>query len=460
MKLKAPFKGRFKAQDPGTATVAGQLDFDIIKGVQLSTIGTFHKDPLSLRVEHRWKCVHGFATNGRYLTLLDCRGHESFSMPGFPEGKFWAARLLTGHKYFDASAPSIKSTAFRISYLDAWLNRSGVRFEIDQQDFSSFRAEHKHQGAIPIHQGDRLSVSIWHSTNTPIHQAYDVLNRFKEVAYINVKYTQLTTVEQATDDMLMLRDLFSLWISAPVAIEDANVFVDGEMSDPTRCFDLYFPLGYECPAGKDIRQHHMLFPFDDLETIIHDAIGQWVDLYPKIKRGISFYHEAYFSKNRHAFQKFIDYVFSYESVNRALHPMTELPEAEYASLRAQILEGVTSEQHRFMDRVLRYANESSLRKRMKESFKRIGLSTEFDNKAIKLHIDRMVNARNDIVHYAVVNSNETVSDENVVDYNTLLRILNVAELLLAIGLLNEGAVDRIKRDSQFAHFLGRRWNGL
>jgi hypothetical protein len=255
--------------------------------------------------------------------------------------------------------------------------------------------------------------------------------------------------------MLMLRDLFSIWISAPVSVEDASVYIAGEKSDHKRRFDLYFPLGYESSEVKGADRRHMLFPFDDLEPNINDVIGRWVALYPKIKRGISFYHEAYFSKNRHAYQKFVDYVFSYESVNRSLHKLTKLPQKEFDLLRTNTLNSLVGQDARFMKALFEHANEASLRSRMKESFKRVGLATKFEKESINLHIDRIVNARNDIVHFAVVNSKETVSDENVVDYNTLLRILSVAELLIAIGLLQEDPVDRLMRDPQFAHLLGR-----
>lgn len=460
MKFTAPLKGHFVIPEPGTAQVAGQVEFDVVKGLRLSTIDTFHTDPRALRREHGWKRIHGFTTNGRHLTLLDCKGHESMSVPGFPEGKFWAARLLSGLQYFDSAIPSIRTIAFRLTNLDIWLNRSGVTIEYDPVDFSIFRAEHKHPGAIPLYKGDRFSLSIWHSTYTPMFQAHDVLKSFKEEAYLNVDYTKAVSVEQATDDILMLRDLFSLWISAPVAVEDAAVFIDGKIGDPKRRFELYFPLGYECSASKSDSLHYMLYPFDDLESIIDEVIGKWVDLYPKIKRGIAFYHEAYFSKNRHAYQKFIDYVFSYESINRALHPMIKMPQDEFQSLRERVLNGMVGKEAEFIKVLFNHANEATLRTRIKESFQRVGLKDDFDHKAIKIHIDRMVNARNDIVHYAVVNSDQTVSDENVVDYNTLLRILNVAELLLAIGLLEGGKTERIKRDPHFAHFLGRRWTGL
>ena len=349
------------------------------------------------------------------------------------------------------SQPCVKSTAFRLSYLKAWLNISGVH--VDENTQGNFRVSHTHPGKIEIYRGDRFSMSIWHRTVVPISRSPDFLERFKEEPFINVDYKELASVEQVVEDMLMLRDLLSVWVVAPVAVEEASVYLEGDAGDETRRFDLYFPLGYDPPTRPDVNRRHMPFPYEDLEVKIQDAIDRWVDLYPKIKPGILFYHEAYFSKGRHAFQKFADYTFSYESINRVLHEMKELPEEEYEALRTKILQELEGAQRTFIKRVLQYANEGSLRKRLKQSFARFGLANERNNEAVREHINRMVQARNNIVHGAEVNSENTVSSENVVNYNVLLRILIYAELLLAIGLVEQGSTERIRRNPHLAHVL-------
>lgn len=451
MKLEKPFKGYFKPQDVDTRKVCGQVDFDHIKGVQLSTIDSFIKKSGWQVSEQTWECIRGCSSSGKHLTLLNCKGHESTSIPGFPEGKLWAARLLVGLKSFDPSRPSIKGTAFRLSHLKTWLNRSGVSVEENSQD--RFRVSHTHSGKIALYEGDRLSVSVWHRTVIPFGPTPEILERFKEEPFINVDYKALTTVDQVVEDMLMLRDLLSLWIVAPVAVEEASVYLEGDAGDETRRFDLYFPLGYDPPTRPDVNRNHMLFPFDDLEPKIQDAIGRWVELYPRIKPGILFYHEAYFSKGRHAFQKFADYAFSYESINSVLHPATELPEGEFETLRKKILSDLKGNQRKFMEQVLKYANKCSLRKRMRESFTRFGIRNDHNNQAVKQHINRIVEARNNIVHGAEVNNENTVSSKNVVNYNALLRILIYAELLLAIGLVDEGSTERTRRNPHFANVL-------
>ncbi|MBS1942958.1 MAG: hypothetical protein JST38_19000 [Bacteroidetes bacterium] len=453
MKLDKPFKGYFKPPGADTRKVCGQVDFDPIQGVQLSTIDSFVKKSGWQVDEQRWDCIHGCSTSGKHLTLLNCKGHESTSIPGFPEGKFWGARLLVGLEPFDPSQPCVKSTAFRLSYLKAWLNISGVH--VDENTQGNFRVSHTHPGKIEIYRGDRFSMSIWHRTVVPISRSPDFLERFKEEPFINVDYKELASVEQVVEDMLMLRDLLSVWVVAPVAVEEASVYLEGDAGDETRRFDLYFPLGYDPPTRPDVNRRHMPFPYEDLEVKIQDAIDRWVDLYPKIKPGILFYHEAYFSKGRHAFQKFADYTFSYESINRVLHEMKELPEEEYEALRTKILQELEGAQRTFIKRVLQYANEGSLRKRLKQSFARFGLANERNNEAVREHINRMVQARNNIVHGAEVNSENTVSSENVVNYNVLLRILIYAELLLAIGLVEKGSTERIRRNPHLAHVLSR-----
>lgn len=290
---------------------------------------------------------------------------------------------------------------------------------------------------------------------------HDVLRKFSEQAYFNVQYSELSTIDQAMEDMLMIRDLFSLLMSAPIVIEDAVAFIDGEKEDDGRRFELYFPLGYGYPTRESQPRHYMLYPYDDIESFIGTTLEKWIELYPSIKRGIAFYHESYFSRSRHAFQKFIDYVFSYESTNRSLHPLERFPEQEYTALCADLLEGLSPTHGNFVRDILKHANQASLRQRLKGTFERTGLDEIFDRKSIKLHTDRIVNARNNIVHFAEVNNEETVSEENVVDYNTLVRMLIIGDLLLAIGIPKEDIATRLKRDPNFGFLLiGRKLSTL
>jgi hypothetical protein len=461
MKLNAPIEGYFHVHEPNTIQVAGRIEFDVQSGIRLTTIGSFYKKDVRFGGEERWTSVHGFSTNGRRLTLLDCRGHVSTSIPGIPKGSYSSVCLLTGHQHFDSSSSQIMSTAFRTTYLDEWLNRSGVSYEASRDEHGGFTATHKHQGAIRLHFGSRLNISIWHHTTTPMFAQHDVLHQFSEQAYINIEYSELVTIEQAMDDMLMMRDFFSLLTSSPIVIEDAVAYINGEKEDDGRRFDLYFPLGYEYLARESHKRHYMLYPYDDIESFIGTTLGQWIELYPSIKRGIAFYHESYFSRTRHAFQKFIDYVFSYESTNRSLHPMERFLTDEYTTLKNNIIVGLAPSQAKFISGILEHANQATLRQRLKKTFERTALCSVFDNRSVKIHTDRIVNARNNIVHFAEINSEETVSEENVVDYNTLLRMLIVGELLLAIGIPKNVIVNRLKRNPNFSFLLsGKKLNSL
>ncbi len=245
-------------------------------------------------------------------------------------------------------------------------------------------------------------------------------------------------------------------MSSPIVIEDAVAYINGEKEDDGRRFELYFPLGYEYPSREEQKRHYMLYPYDDIESLMGTTMGHWIELYPSIKRGIAFYHESYFSRTRHAFQKFIDYVFSYESTNRSLHPMDRFPMDEYTTLRHNILLGLKTPHDKFIDGILEYANQATLRQRLKSTFERTGLGEVFDKKSIKLHTDRIVGARNNIVHFAEVDNEETVSEENVVDYNTLVRMMIVGELLLAIGIPKADLVTRLKRNPNFGFLLSGR----
>lgn len=452
MKIEKPIEGYFHVDEIEKSSTPGKLEFSVKNGIKLSLMGAFRRDDYDRSNDKRWGVIHGYSMNGDYITLMNSRGYENVRLPGIPSSHYQAESMLLGTKYFDPEGATIKKISFRVSNLDSWLNRSGLKYETSREVHGVFTASYEHPGHIGLHSNERFELGIWHSTSIPMFGRHNVLGDVSEKAYFNLKYTGLATLKEVMNDILMIRDFMSLAMSTPIVVEDAVVYLDGSNEDHSRRFDLYFPLVNDYPARQENERRYMIYPFDDLEPFIDSALAAWIELYPRIKHGISFYHEAYFSTSRHAYQKFLDYTFSYESIHRALNPMTIYPEAEFSEIRSEVVRHLDSRYQAFMDNVLRYANEASLRQRLRKSFAAHGLS-DLLGKSAKSDIDKIVETRNSMVHTTTYNTDSTIKEDEIIDYNTLVRMLIVAELFGAIGALPSEPLERLKRHSSFRFML-------
>jgi len=452
LKIEKPLEGYFHVDEIEKSTTPGKLEFSVKSGIKLNLMGAFRRDDYDRSNEKRWDVIHGYSMNGEFITLINSRGYENERLPGIPSSRYQAESMLLGAKYFDPQGLTIKKISFRVSNLDLWLNRSGLKYETSREVHGTFTASYEHPGFIKLHANDRFELGVWHSTSIPMFRSDNVLGDISEKAYLNLKYEGLATLKEAMNDILMIRDFMSLAMATPIVVEDAVLYLDGSKEDHTRRFDLYFPLGNDYPVRKETERRYMIYPFDDIEPFIDTALAAWVELYPRIKHGISFYHEAYFSTTRHAYQKFLDYTFSYESIHRALNSITIYPEAEFDDLRAGVLQQADVPYRGFLDGVLRFANEASLRQRLKRSFAAFGLN-ELVGRVAKSDIDKLVETRNSMVHTTTYNTEGTIQEDEILDYNTLVRLLIVAELFSAIGALKSDPLERLRRHTSFNFML-------
>jgi hypothetical protein len=448
MKVSETIEGYFHVPEIDKSHVCGRLDFDIRKGIKLRTLGGWKRYPHDISGEKRWDYIYGFSSKGSFLTLKDCQGFEGTARPGITRGRYDAGCMLEGKKYFDDSTPSINTIAFRLSHFDTWLNRSGVKYTVGEE--GSFEAKHIHSGDLVLCHTNNLKLSVWHQTNTPFGEGYEALQNFSEKAYLNLVMSEPVNVDRAIELVHMFRDFFSLLMSEKVVVEDTRFYIEkAHKNDYSNGFNAYFPLGHGYPKGMSVSRHYMLFTYDDIIERIDDALKKWIDINVNLRHPIKYYHETYYSENRDGFQKLLDYTFCFEAIHRGLHPMIQIPTDEYTELSKLITGVVPSEHKEFIASILIHANQASLRKRLKDAFNKMQLSAVFEEKSIRVYIDRIVKARNNMVHQTEYNVVKGISSDTVWEYCNLVRMLIVGQLLSEVDLLGEDKIADLRKHTQF-----------
>ncbi len=98
--------------------------------------------------------------------------------------------------------------------------------------------------------------------------------------------------------------------------------------------------------------------------------------------------------------------------------MTVYPKAEFADLKANVLQHMDSRYEEFMKNVLAFANKASLRERLMKSFATHGLNDVF-GVSTESEIDKLVKTRNSMVHTTMYNTENTIKEEEILDYKPL-----------------------------------------
>ncbi len=143
----------------------------------------------------------------------------------------------------------LQKISFRVSNLDLWLNRSGLKYETSREVHGAFTASYEHPGFIKLHTNHRFELGVWHSTSIPMFGGNNVLGDISEKAYLNLEYTSLATLKEVMNDILMIRDFMSLVMATPIVVEDAVIYLDGskeitrEDSTSSSHWAMTIPLG-------------------------------------------------------------------------------------------------------------------------------------------------------------------------------------------------------------------------
>lgn len=452
MVIDKPVKGYFHVDELRDIEVPGELSFSLKKGLRLDLMGAFRLPDENPGGERRWSTIHGESMNGRSLTLLDCRGIEAMRMPGRPSSVYSSRILTEGYRYIVPGRANIQSSVFRVSHLQPWLNRTGIKYK-HIRETHGFSVSYDHPGEIVLHEGEHRRITIWHATNMPISNRPNILDAIKETPFINIQHTKPVSIEDAVNEMNVVRDLMSLLMVTPTIIEEARVYCVGPKDDHTRDLDVFFPQNSERPDENRTEHRYMMYPYDDLVDRVDGVFGKWFDQYNGLKHAITFYHDAYFSIDRHAYQKFLDYTFSFESIHNNLHPMKPMPPEAYDALCKKVVSSLSESELPTIRNLLAFGNKSTLNNHLRAALESIGLNDLLGNVAVKTIARKITKTRNSMVHNARYNVSETIVDSEIVNYNAVLRLLVTGTLLRSVGLLDTNVLNRINRVSHFRFVL-------
>ena len=141
-----------------------------------------------------------------------------------------------------------------------------------------------------------------------------------------------------------------------------------------------------------------LFKFEEIQNDAERIINNWIEAYEQITPTFNLYFLAKMGMQTYLEERFMALVQGLEAYHRRTSDEKRMDEAEFEGLVENLIEKCPEEHREWLSRELKYGNEVSLRKRLRDLIKPfkdvIGNRTKRDNL-----IDRIVNTRNYLTHY-------------------------------------------------------------
>jgi hypothetical protein len=139
-------------------------------------------------------------------------------------------------------------------------------------------------------------------------------------------------------------------------------------------------------------------PFVSIAAEFGKILAKWLDLHGALEPSFNLYFASKSSKNLYLHSQFLMLVQGLESLHRRIDTMTAMQPDAFIDVKQTLLDAVPTIARKWLEDKLKYANEPSLRQRMKSLLE--GLE-EFlgGNEACKKFISAVVDTRNYLTHF-------------------------------------------------------------
>ena len=197
----------------------------------------------------------------------------------------------------------------------------------------------------------------------------------------------------------------------------------------------------------------MLYRYRDVSDDLEAIILKWFESYETIQPALDLYLSSKIGAHKYLTGIFLSLIQGLETLHRRTSDETAMGTDDFDRLRISIIEAIPISRRDFMDSKLKYANEISLRKRLKRLIHPFG-DLFGTSSEIKLFVQNTVDVRNYLTHYDKAEESRTkhIIDNNLYDICLKLDALLQLQFLQFTGM----DINRIRSIASRSHVLRRR----
>ncbi len=448
---KFEYKGYWWLPNRPQTKISGTLTFNPDEGAILDLEGSF-KDIGDLNRLLRPEVILGASLDGKNITLLNCvETKTKLYVPGYLTMSFFAVVVLVGAHFQRADIIKFKKLSIHYSYLDEWVNISG--FNIQRRSQTQTQVEYKLPRPIQITGGDDYEISI--NFRAKPYFAMPKKVSIEQKAFINIEFSEERSFDEYLNLMDHIRNFLSLGVTEPVyplAIEgitelNKEVIKDKVYYPPVKIFaeqpDIPTTLRILHPSN-------MLFTFNDISDKFGMLLKNWFKKADLLEPVYSLYFGTLYNPRMYPEHRFLSLIQAIESFHQRVHGGKYLSDDDdYGRIRDVLVNAIPNDVMRdfreSLKNKIKYGNEYSLGKRLKEIFVKYQENLKFiENKDI--FIRKIVDTRNYLTHYDKELREQSASGE------ALYHLTQKLKMVMEICLLSELGFSSSEIKGLFAYF--------
>ena len=390
------------------------------------------------RSENRIDRVVGIIGND--LITLDKCLYDNWKLDllavGVSTSTIHATRAFIGVNYDEGEEIAFSTLEFSMEGLDEWLSFSGFQTERNWEE-GSHSIHFRFPKEIALNLPDGIELKFFFRL---AHSLVFTEGHITQKAYISLKSKKLRPLEDFLDLVFKLHNFLCFAIDKTVSIDSVTgysseitqEYQDGQKREiPIKIYERNEP---NSETKLKIHQHNMLFGYGNVSDQLEEILIKWLENYEISKPAFNLYFASKSGGHKYLEGKFLSLAQGIETLHRRNFQGTRMPEDEFRNLIDTILNAVPDDgQRQWIDEKLKYANELSLRNRIKqmiEPFKDL-----YGNKKERnSFISKVVDTRNYLTHFDSSLEDKAAGVEDLWKLCLKLEVLFQLHFLRLIGI--------------------------
>lgn len=407
MRISEPIKqsGYFWLPESPDQRLPGVLSISALGETILEVIGVFG-DPVAVINATTLSLgrVVGVIENGDAVTLDHCfYQHRNVRLfGGLSKSTVYANRAFFGVQYDEGEIITFSKFCFSLEGLDEWLSLSG--FEISQDlDARKTSIHYTAPKEIEFSLPDGIALAFAFSYSLPTLPATTEA-KITQNAHITLKSDYPRPLEEFLALVNKLNDFLCFATDATVALDSAAGFSPDITREGGSGVQVPIPVNvyYKSTRLSDVPPrvdwHRMLFRYEQIGDQCENLVNKWLSNYEVSEPAFNLYFASKTGAHKYLEGRFLSLAQGIETLHRRNARETVMAEEDFRGLIEAVVNGCPHEQQKWLKEKLRYANELSLRRRLKRMLE--PFETLYgDPKQRKQFVAEVVATRNYLTHY-------------------------------------------------------------
>ena len=426
-------------QIPGTFRFSPKL-------TSLNLHGAFEQVREILRAPTR-TIINGTGDDGTPITLYNCLVKESTITNNNPRVKYFVTYSFHGHHFRNENEIEFNEMSIQFSRLNNWIQTHG--FQATNRPPNTMIIEYTAPENIRARINEDLSLSIGFGVTRSFSRSDEKEEKITQHVAMNLENRSNLEFFAFLRFVHHLRNFLTLAILGPehpLSITGYSIGIiqrAGESQFP-RPIQIFYSQG-DLPDTSNINEGNMLFTFEEIRENFETYIRNWFDRIDTMGIVGNLYFGTLYNPQSYGNDVFLSIVTSLESFHRIFRDGTIWDDEYFEDLRNRIIQAVPETDREEVRMRFRYANELTLRRRLRELLEEFGfvLTNELGFNADFIGI--IVDTRNYYSHYDLQLRDHIIENRNLPRFINRLRVIMEACFLSEFGAEQEWVADVIRK---------------